>query len=137
MKQNERFSAPTVGGTSLLVIFSVLCLTVFALLCLSTAQAEKRIADASLEGIAAYYEADRQAQEIYAQLRGGEIPAEVMCEDDIYSYSVPISKYQRLEIELYCSGGVWHVERWQAVVLEDEDAEDTLEFWDGMMEVLP
>lgn len=36
-EQQER--APVIGGSSLLVIFAVLCLTVFALLGLSTAQA--------------------------------------------------------------------------------------------------
>ena len=47
MKRNHSISTPTVGGSSLLVIFAVLCLTVFALLSLSTVQAEKRMADAS------------------------------------------------------------------------------------------
>ena len=34
---------PAVGGSSLLVIFAVLCLTVFALLTLSTAAADSRL----------------------------------------------------------------------------------------------
>ena len=36
------FRPPALGGVSLLVIFAVLCLTVFALLSLSTVQADCR-----------------------------------------------------------------------------------------------
>ena len=44
MKRKQSISIPAFGGSSLLVIFAVLCLTVFALLSLSTVQAEKRLA---------------------------------------------------------------------------------------------
>lgn len=47
MNKEDRFSPPAVGGISLLVAFAVLCLTVFALLSLSTVQAQKRLSDAS------------------------------------------------------------------------------------------
>ena len=47
MARKQSFPIPAVGGSSLLVIFAVLCLTVFALLGLSTVQADIRLADAS------------------------------------------------------------------------------------------
>ena len=40
MKSRKHFSPPMVGGSSLLVIFAILCLTIFTLLALSTAQAD-------------------------------------------------------------------------------------------------
>lgn len=49
MSERRRFSPPTVGGSSLLVIFAVLCLTVFALLSLSTVQADGRLSQTSAE----------------------------------------------------------------------------------------
>ena len=56
MKRKSRsLSPPAVGGSSLLVIFSVLCLTVFALLSISTVQADRRLALASAETVKAYY----------------------------------------------------------------------------------
>ena len=58
----KRFSAPAVGGSSLLVIFAVLCLTVFALLGLSTVQADGRLSGASAEAVSAYYAADCRAE---------------------------------------------------------------------------
>jgi hypothetical protein len=72
MKKHEKISIPAIGGSSLLVIFAVLCMTVFALLSLRTAQAEKQVADAAAQGVRQYYAADLQAQEIYARLRAGE-----------------------------------------------------------------
>ena len=49
----KRFAAPAVGGSSLLVIFAVLCLTVFALLGLSTVRADGRLSDASAKAVSA------------------------------------------------------------------------------------
>ena len=74
MNKDDRFSPPAVGGISLLVAFAVLCLTVFALLSLSTVQAQSRLADASLETVAQYYAADAEAVRILALLRSGESP---------------------------------------------------------------
>ena len=68
MAKKERFPPPAVGGSSLLVIFAVLCLTVFALLSLSTVQADGRLSEAAVASVAAYYEADCRAEEILARL---------------------------------------------------------------------
>ena len=40
--KKERFSPPAVGGISLLAVFAVLCLTIFALLSLATVGADGR-----------------------------------------------------------------------------------------------
>ena len=49
--KKERVAVPAIGGSSLLVIFAVLCLTVFALLSLSTVQAGDRLSDASADAV--------------------------------------------------------------------------------------
>ena len=61
MRKQDSFSPAAVGGCSLLVIFAVLCLMVFALLSLSSVQAERRLADAATQSVLDYYEADLQA----------------------------------------------------------------------------
>ena len=71
MRKQEHFSPAAVGGSSLLVIFAVLCLTVFALLSLSSVQAERRLADAATQAVVDYHEADLRAEEILARLNGG------------------------------------------------------------------
>lgn len=131
MKQESRFSPPAVGGSSLLVIFAVLTLCVFALLSVSSVQAEKRISDASAQNITAYYEADRQAEEVFARLRSGETVSGVTEAEGIYSYRCYISEHQYLAVELTQGDGSWQILRWQAVASPEPITDNTLPVWDG------
>ena len=130
MHKKQRLSVPVVGGSSLLVIFAVLCMTVFALLSLSTVLADGRLNQASVEAVSAYYTADTQAEEIFAKLRQGELPEEVTEKNGIYTYSCPISENQTLQVKLQKTAAGWKVLRWQAVVTAEWE-EDTLNLWDG------
>lgn len=131
MRKRERFSPPAVGGSSLLVIFAVLCLTVFALLGLGSVLAEKRMADAAALTVSAYYEADCQAEEIFARLRNGETVEEVQQEGNHYRYACFISQNQELEVELMRENGGWKILRWQAVAQVEITEEDGPAVWDG------
>ena len=122
---------PAVGGSSLLVIFAVLCLTVFALLGLATVQANSRLSDASAQTVSGYYAADCQAETILAQLRSGTVPEGVSVRGDVYSYTCPISDTQTLQVEVRVDGSAYTVLRWQAVSTADWQAEEDLEVWDG------
>ena len=115
MKENKRFSPPMIGGSSLLVIFAILCLTVFALLALSTVQADNRLSEASIEAVANYYKADYEAEEILSNLRAGQIPDNVEVNDNLYSYSCQISDTLFLEVDVLLNDGNWSILRWQAV----------------------
>lgn len=130
MKKTHRMSAPAIGGSSLLVIFAVLCLTVFALLSLSTAQAEKRMSDASAQALTAYYAADLEAEQIFARLRAGENVPGVQENAGLYSYSCPISEQQILEVELENKENTWRVCRWQ-VIARSGAVSETLPVWNG------
>ena len=77
MDEERRSVPPAPGASALLVIFAVLCLTVLAMLSLSTVQADARLSDASAETVTGYYAADYQAEEILAQLRTGTVPSGV------------------------------------------------------------
>jgi len=134
MNKRERFSPPAVGGSSLLVIFAVLCMTVFALLTLSSVLAERRLAEASAQAVTAYYEADRAAEAIFAALRQGQLPEQVTRENEIYTYTCAISDTQVLEVALRCSDGQWTVLRWQATVTEHAAEEEYIDVWDGETE---
>ena len=117
-------------GSSLLVIFSVLCLVTFALLGMSTVQADYRLAEASQNAITCYYQADYQAEEIFARLRAGELPDSVIVIGDLYLYTCPISEKQELQVELQKMGDTWTVTQWQAVSLA-EYGDQLIEVWDG------
>mgnify|MGYP001107919923 CR=1 FL=1 len=132
-RQRDHLSAPATGGISLLTVFAVLALTVFALLSLSTVRADERLSLASAQAVRDYYAADNGAQEILARLRAGEVPLDVTIDGGIYSYAVPISENQELQVELRVEGSTYTVLKWQAVSLGDwEEVEGELDLWDGM-----
>ena len=130
MKRKQSISIPAFGGSSLLVIFAVLCLTVFALLSLSTVQAEKRLADAAADAVTEYYAADLQAQEIFARLRSGETVDGIQRSGGRYDYSCQISEHQILEVAVEKTGDGWDVLRWQ-VVAAAEQSSAGLPVWNG------
>ena len=131
MAKKESDTFPAVGGSSLLVIFAVLCLTIFALLGLSTVQAGGRLSQASADAVSAYYQADTQAEEILARLRSGEIPEGVTVSGDIYSYSCPISDTQTLVVEVRVTQDSYSVLRWQALSTGEWVPDDSLPVWGG------
>ena len=133
MKQNDRVILPAVGGSSLLVIFAVLCLTVFALLGLSTVQADTRLSDASAEAIQAYYAADNAAETILARLRSGEIPDGVEVNGSWYTYSCPINENQSLFVTVQINGDAYTVLQWQTLPTIQWESDDELVVWDGEM----
>lgn len=128
---------PVVGGSSLLVIFAVLCLTVFALLGLSTVQADSRMAEASYEAVQRYYEADTEAEQILASLRQGKIPVEGVGKNEkdgnIYFYRCQVSEVQAIEVEVQITGDSYRVLRWQLVSTTDWESDESLDLWDGSM----
>lgn len=140
-RDRESFSPPAVGSSSLLVVFAVLCLTVFALLSLSTVRADIRLADRSAEAVTAYYEADTRAQEIFALLRAGETPDDVEVtvvetpqansSDALYFYAVPMPNAQALQVQLVRLGDRWRVARWQMVSTGTWVPDESLNVWDG------
>ena len=130
MSNEKKLRLPAAGVSSLLVIFSVLCLVTFALLGMSTVQADKRLVEASRNAVTGYYQADYQAEEIFARLRGGELPENVKVTGELYFYSCPISEKQELQVELQKQGDHWTVLQWQARSLA-EYGDNVIEVWDG------
>ncbi len=115
MKKNKRFFPPLVGGCSLLVIFAVLCLTVFAILTVSTAKAEQRLSKVSADAVSAYYKADAEAEIIFSQIRSGNVPENVTVENNVFSYSCQVSAGLLLNVKVSLSDGEWLILSWQTV----------------------
>lgn len=130
--RERKNSVPIVGGSSLLVIFAVLCLTVFAVLSLTQAQADRRLAQNSWSAVTGYYRADCQAQEILSRLRAGERPQDVTAEGEgVFSYACPISDAQTLQVRVRLTGENYEILTWQAVFTADWQADEDLDLWDG------
>ena len=67
--------AVNAGGAIVIIIFVVLCLTIFGLLAFATSFADKKLADKTLFNVERYYAADSEAEkklaEIYNAIIGG------------------------------------------------------------------
>lgn len=131
MDKQRTLRIPPVGGSSLLVIFAVLCLTVFALLSLSTAQAGSRLSTRSAAAVTAYYDADLRAEETLARLRAGELPDGVTEQDGIYSFTCTVSDTQALEVSVRLEQDGYTILRWQTVSTTDWQPDDSLHLWEG------
>lgn len=145
-EKKTRFAPPAVGGVSLLVVFAVLCLTIFALLSLTTVQANRRLSDAAAQAVQDYYAADCKAQAVLAWLRTGEgrpeLPEDFTVttsvidypdrSESVHAYTIPISDTQELQVEVRVAGAEdYEILRWQAAPSREWQADDSLELWDG------
>ena len=128
MKDNSSISM--LGGISLLLIFAVLCLTVFAVLSLSTAKAGDQLSLSSERSVQAYYAADTEAQEILAALRRGDYIDGVEEDDSVYSYSCQINERTRLFVDVRIEEPDYEILRWQVGVNQSMIEENWL-VWDG------
>ena len=124
-------SPPPVGGTTLLAVFAVLCLTVFVVLGLSAVRADDRLSQKSADAVTAYYRADTEAEAVLARLRAGELPEGVTAENDIYCYQVPVSDTRELQVKVRVRERDYKILRWQTVSVADVEYDGSLAVWDG------
>ena len=90
MKRSD--GALGIGLISVFNVLVVLCLSVLAMLALTTARAELRLAQANADAAAAYYAADLQAHRLYAGFAGSQ-------EQSLWE-QIPISPRQSLLLGL-------------------------------------
>ncbi len=132
MNKKRKMTFTTVGGSSILTIFAVLCFIVFALLSLSTAKANRNLADQSVQAVNRFYEADTEAEEILASLRAGEFPDGVTVEErGLYSYACPIGDNQELQVRVLIDGDRYQILRWQKEYTGEWKTDDTINVWGG------
>ncbi len=130
MKHNSG-TTPPIGGSSLMVIFAVLCLTVFALLSLSTVEADARLSQKNADHVSSYYAAEVEAEEILAALRRGTIPEGVQVSENVYSYSTKISDNRELSVKVQLDGSEYTILQWQSVYSSEWVPDDSIDVWDG------
>ena len=106
-------SGSGIGSASIVLIFAVLCMTVFALISFSSALADKALANAQEKLVKEYYAADARAEYILAEItRTGKIPAEIggvaittrPAENAVtaaFACSMSDSKELRVEVNVY------------------------------------
>ena len=125
------------GAVSLIMIFCVLCLSVFAVLTLSTAVGEEKLAALTAERARDWYAADRQAAAAVAALSRGETPQDVdvaltrEAGGTLAEFALPAGGEQVLTVRVLLSGGGYEILCWRTDYGGDWAADDTIAIWDG------
>ena len=133
--KKKKISFTSVGGSSIITIFAVLCFIIFALLSLSTSKADSTLARKSVDAVAKYYQADTKAEEILAQIREGIIPEGVFSDGNFYSYQCPIDDKQQLSVEAEVTGDSYVIKKWKKEYIGEWKADDSIIVWGGMEEI--
>ena len=129
------------GAVSLVMIFCVLCLVVFATLTLATADRERKLVELTALRAEQYYAADAEATDILAALLRGEEPDTIVVVErtgeargggELVRFSVPAGGEQWLQVEasLLPDGG-YRILRWAMAYTGEWETNDTIEIWDG------
>jgi len=132
-----------VGSASIVLVFAVLCLTVFSLITLVVARNDKALADAEAELVVGYYEADKQAEIILAEIiETGYIPESISgveirsgwdmdLEMDVASYVCPLSDKKELYVKVAMYDDIINILSWQMLDIGAWELDDSLNVWLG------
>ena len=119
------------GAVTLVMIFCVLCMAVFAALTLMTAKREAALTEITAQQAQAYYEADRLATEKAAALARGEVPEDVTLSGETASFTIPAGGSLRLEVQARLDESGCTVQKWSTVYDGDWETDDSIEVWGG------
>lgn len=146
--QNERKSSGiNIGSASIIMVFSVLCLTVFAVLSLITANSEYKLAVKSTDVIKNYYAADNAATEKLAVLKDtfddgdfADVQTKatelgIICEsagaDVTLSFEEKVTDTQALSVKVTYTSGDFRIDEWKLISTDEWNADAGFELWDG------
>ena len=142
----ERRPGFNVGSASIIMVFAVLCLTIFSVLSLTTAASDLRLSRRSAKSIADYYEAEflaeTKALEINDLLKSGLSPyafaadmeVDVKQQEDFVSiiFNQPVDgrRYLRVELE-YQDDRTLVVAGWRLLPDDDWEPSAGMNVWQG------
>ncbi len=152
-KEKKAEGGIQIGTSSLVLIFVILALTVFAVLSLTRVLADDRLSDRSADWVAAYYEADCKAEEMLKSINAaveedkGNLASELSRitgggydeAAGIVSFTVPINDTMSLEVEAVLTdtprdGRYYAVSKWQEVYSSEYEIDESMPVWDGTFE---
>lgn len=134
-KEKQPTPIVNVGTSSLLIIFVILSLVVFAALSLSGAKSDYDFSKNLADRKTAYYSACNQAEQIAADIdqilaEGGDLAdyrdADLKIEGNTVSYMIPISDSQAVDVVLDIEGSYYKVSKWQVVSTKEWEEDNSL-----------
>ncbi len=124
---NKRKVSVGIGLSTLMMVFTVLCLTIFATLSFFQAKRNLKETDLIVNSSVEYYAADYKASVIYKDLLDNLDNLDylnknnVKVEDNVYSYSIKINDTSSLDVKLEYNDGSFTILKWQEVAYNDGD----------------
>lgn len=145
MKQNtspRKVAGMHVGSATLVMLFSVLCLTIFGALSVVTANNGWALAEKMAQGVTNYYQADTTAIELWQQISedydGGFIQSaddnttiEWVDGEERLNYWVSIDQNQVLWVQLCYRNDTVQAVRWEVEQVGTWTTDQSLQVWGG------
>ena len=132
-----------VGSASIILVFTVLCLTVFSLITYRIASNDRTLVDAEVKLVTGYYSADTLAEQILAQITAAEsipqshlgVEIETLShnnpEAEIVVFSIPVTEAVELLVEAVIYDSAYDIISWQLMHSGEWTADDSLDLWIG------
>ena len=143
----------SIGASSLILIFIVLCMATFGLLSLSSAQGDLKLARRNADAVKGYYEADNKGQQwlkgvdevLKEEMGRGQDSTQCSLEikdrlGDLYdretgliSTDIPMDRGRSLRIELVlmCGEKRYEVKSWYVYNSEEYEIDTSMPVWGG------
>lgn len=145
----------SIGASSLILIFIVLCMATFGLLSLSSAQGDLKLARRNADAVKGYYEADNKGQQwlkgvdevLMEEMGKGQDSTQCSLEikdrlGDLYdretgliSTDIPMDRGRSLRIELVlmCGEKRYEVKSWYVYNSEEYEIDTSMPVWGGQV----
>jgi len=132
-----------VGSASIVLVFAVICLTVFSLITLIVASNDKALVEAEVRRMTGYYKADTQAEYILSELLAADtLPSSVSGVDILSQWSeelgmettyffCPVSDITALYVELALRGDSFDILSWRMWNTDLWEFDDSINVWSG------
>jgi hypothetical protein len=121
--------AAGVGSATVVLMFTVLCMAVFALISHTAAQNEMALARAEERLVRGYYEADALAVRVAEELAAN--PGDPRIADGFAEYTCAISERKELYVKLKLRGGSYDILAWHMRDTAEWQPDGGLPVWQG------
>lgn len=152
MENTEKKQKGSIGSSTLILIFIVLCLATFALLSLSNAGGDRNLANKNADAVRTYYEADSQGEQFVQMVdqavkevrkeTSDQVKQQQKLAEKLGNYynadsmtaetDIPMDFDQALHVELALGSQENYIIRsWRVFNQKDYEIDNKIPVWDG------
>ena len=132
-----------VGSASIVLVFAVLCLTIFSLITYVVAGNEKSLTNAKAELVTGYYKADAAAELILAEIIAADTTPDLVRGVNIYTgwdeklgvettyFHYPISDIKALYVNVVKQDDSFEILSWRMYDTDEWEIDNSVNVWTG------